>query len=83
MKVRDLLVELQYSDPDAEVMVGYDYGDYWHTTVFERPENACEASVVYSDRYYKHQLPDDEDLEDGKPLVQAFVISTENLEGDM
>lgn len=83
MKVRDLLAELQYSDPDAEVMVGYDYGDYWHSTVFQRPVETSETKVVFSRRYDKYSLPDEEDLELGAETLDVFVLSAEYLEGDM
>lgn len=82
MKVRDLIAELQYSDPDAEVMVGYDYGDYWHSTVFQRPVETSETKVVFSRRYDKYSIPDSEDLEDGVETVDVFVLSAEYLDGD-
>lgn len=82
MKVRDLIAELQYSDPDAEVMVGYDYGDYWHSTVFQRPVETTETKVFFSRRYDKYSIPDSEDLEDGVETVDVFVLSAEYLDGD-
>lgn len=86
MKVRDLLAELQYSDPDAEVMVGYDYGDYWHSTVFQRPVETSETKVVFSRRYDKYELLDEQEDEqeiDKSKVLDVFVLSAEYLEGDM
>lgn len=70
MKVKDLIHKLSYCDGELEVKIGYDYGDYFHTTVFETPENVDILKVAYSDRYYRHELvTEDEDSQDSTECV--------------
>lgn len=54
MKVRELIKELERFDPEDDVHIGYNYGDYWGTTVAPRALQVEEAAVVHSDY---HNMP--------------------------
>ena len=61
MKVRELIEALRCEDPDAEVMLSYNYGDHWRTTVAEAVGRVEEMPVQYSDYHRMHRVVDDED----------------------
>jgi hypothetical protein len=75
MKVKDLIVELQYMDQEAEVHFQYNYGDHWRTQVAPEVGSVEMGLVKYSDY---HRMPkvvepdwDDEDADqvDGQTVV--------------
>ena len=65
MRVQDLIDELKYMNPEAEVHFSYNYGDHWRTRVAPKVTEVYEGKVEYSDY---HRMPkianDDYDDED-------------------
>ena len=64
MKVSDLIEQLQYMDPNAEVHFSYNYGDHWRTTVAPKVGEVFEGVVERSDYHQMDKLVDDEDCYD-------------------
>jgi hypothetical protein len=63
MKVSELIEELQYLDPEAEVHFSYNYGDHWRTEVAPKVTNVHEGVVTYSE-YHRMDKVADEDYDD-------------------
>jgi hypothetical protein len=80
MKVKDLIEQLGYMDPEAEVHYSYCYGDHWRTEVAPRVDRVDEGAVVYSDYHRMDKMADDEfeDEEPGNPdeNVRRVVVLT-------
>ena len=66
MKVSQLIEELGFMNPDAEVHFSYCYGDHWRTEVAPRVSNVSEGVVEFSD-YHRMDKLADEDFEDEEP----------------
>jgi hypothetical protein len=49
MKVKDLIEQLGYQDPEAEVHFAYNYGDHWRTEVAPKVSQVFEGAVEFSD----------------------------------
>ena len=62
MKVKDLIEQLGYMDPEAEVHYSYNYGDHWSTQVAKSVDAVEEGYVSYSEY---HRMLKVEELEDG------------------
>lgn len=71
MKVSELIEELSIQDPESEVCIAYNYGDYWRTTVTPLVENVETATVAYSAYHDLLSIAseDDYDKEDAKEVV--------------
>jgi len=61
MKVKDLIEQLGYMNPEAEVHFSYGYGDHWRTQVAPRVSNVFDGVVQYSDYHRMDKLVEDED----------------------
>lgn len=72
MNVKELIEELRQMDPTAEVHIGYNYGDYWRTTVAPVAETVDEMSVKHSEYHRMDKLTDDED--EGTDVRHVVVI---------
>ena len=76
MTVEELINQLQFMDPTAEVHFTYNYGDHWRTQV--APEvSSVEPGFVVNSEY--HRMPkvvepdwDDEDAE--SPGTEVVLI---------
>ena len=66
MKVSQLIEELGFMNPDAEVHFSYCYGDHWRTEVAPGVSNVSEGVVEFSD-YHRMDKLADEDFEDEEP----------------
>jgi hypothetical protein len=65
MKVKDLIEQLGYQDPEAEVHFAYNYGDHWRTEVAPKVSQVFEGAVEFSDYHRMDKLvTDEEDLYD-------------------
>jgi len=64
MKVSQLIEELGFMNPDAEVHFSYNYGDHWHTEVAPCVDSVEEGVVKYSDYHQMDKMVDDEDCYD-------------------
>ena len=64
MKVSQLIEELGFMDPNAEVHFSYNYGDHWRTEVAPRADSVLEGVVKYSDYHRMDKMVDDEDCYD-------------------
>ena len=49
MTVQELIEQLGYMDPNAEVHFSYNYGDHWRTEVAPKVGRVDEGAVVYSE----------------------------------
>ena len=79
MLVKELIEQLQYMDPNAEVHFSYNYGDHWRTQVAPKVRDCDVGYVSYSDYHRMHKVTDDECdiyLEDGDrdPDVKEVVL---------
>jgi hypothetical protein len=65
MKVSQLIEELQFLDPEAEVHFEYNYGDHWRTTVAPKVQQVSQGIVEFSQYHGMDKLvEDDEDCYD-------------------
>ena len=67
MLVKDLIEQLGYMNPEAEVHFSYNYGDHWRTEVAPKVSRVDEAVVEYSEYHRMDKIAsedyDDEDEE--------------------
>jgi hypothetical protein len=61
MLVKDLIEQLGYMNPEAEVHFSYGYGDHWRTQVAPRVSNVFDGVVQYSEYHRMDKLVEDED----------------------
>ena len=73
MQVQELIERLQAEDPEAEVLFGYDYGDYIHTQVAASIEDVEEQDVQYSDQHNMKRVLDP-DHEEAADLYETVVL---------
>jgi hypothetical protein len=64
MKVKDLIEQLGFQDPEAEVHFAYNYGDHWRTEVAPKVGRVFEGVVEFSDYHRMDKLVDEEDTYD-------------------
>jgi len=64
MKVSQLIEELGFMDPNAEVHFSYNYGDHWRTEVAPRVDSVLEGVVEYSDYHRMDKMVVDKDCYD-------------------
>jgi len=87
MTVQQLIDTLQQEDPNAEIAIAYNYGDYTRTTVTPDVIEVMEVPVKYSAYHRMNRLAtDDEGLdyndqdtslpEDKKVLARVVLSST-------
>jgi hypothetical protein len=75
MTVQELMNQLGFMDPNAEVHFQYSYGDHWHTQVAPSVNHVEEGIVKYSSYHQMDKVVevdyDDEDAGEveGKPVV--------------
>jgi hypothetical protein len=60
MKVKDLIEQLGYMDPEADVHYSYNYGDHWRTEVAPKVGRIDEGAVVYSDYHRMDKMVEDD-----------------------
>ena len=60
MKVSELIEQLGYMDPEAEVHFAYNYGDHWRTEVAPKIDRVDEGAVVYSDYHRMDKMVENE-----------------------
>ena len=75
MKVKDLIEQLGYMDPEAEVHYSYNYGDHWRTQVAPSVDSVEEGVVEFSDYHRMDKMV--EEYED------QFDEETGNLRTDV
>ena len=64
MQVKQLIEQLSYMNPEAEVHISYGYGDHWRTQVAPRVGTIEEGVVEFSDYHRMDKIVDDEDCYD-------------------
>ena len=64
MKVSELIEELKYMDPDAEVHFAYNYGDHWRTQVAPTVDRVDVGTVKYSEYHRMPKVVEEEDDDD-------------------
>lgn len=77
MTVRELIEELKYQDPNAEVRFAYNYKDHWNTMVAAGINHVDEGETEYSDYHLMHKIVDepyDEDTGKIKDDIAVTVI---------
>ena len=61
MKVSQLIEQLGYMNPEADVHFSYGYGDHWRTQVAPKVGEVSEGVVQYSDYHRMDKLVENED----------------------
>lgn len=79
MTVEELINQLQFMDPTAEVHFAYTYNDHWRTQVAPAVDSVEVGYVTFSDYHRMHKVTEDECdiyLEDGErdEDVQEVVL---------
>ena len=64
MKVSQLIEELGFMNPDAEVHFSYNYGDHWRTEVAPAVSSVADGVVEFSEYHRMDKMVDDEDCYD-------------------
>jgi hypothetical protein len=62
MQVFQLIEQLEYLDPNAEVHFTYNYGDHWRTRVAPTVDQVFEGVVKRSDYHGMDKLLDENDM---------------------
>ena len=62
MLVKDLIEQLQFLDPTAEVHFSYNYGDHWQTQVAPTVDRVDLALIKYSEYHRMDKLMDEDDM---------------------
>lgn len=75
MKVKDLIRSLETQDPEAEVRMSYDYGDYVHTMVAAKIRGVEEMTVKYSQYHNEYRVTDDDEEVNPDDYRTAVVLS--------
>jgi len=80
MKVSQLIEELGFMNPDAEVHFSYCYGDHWRTEVAPGVSNVSEGVVEFSDYHRMDKMVEeyedqfDEETGDLRTDVRKVVV---------
>ena len=74
MKVSDLIEQLGFMDPDAEVHFSYNYGDHWRTEVAPKVRDCNIGTVVYSTYHNMDKVVDDYDDEEDDVKGKTVVL---------
>jgi hypothetical protein len=61
MKVSQLIEQLGYMNPEADVHFSYGYGDHWRTQVAPKVSEVFEGAVQYSDYHRMDKMVENED----------------------
>ena len=61
MQVKELIEQLGYMNPEAEVHFAYGYGDHWRTTVAPAASRVFQGQVQYSEYHRMDKMVEDED----------------------
>jgi hypothetical protein len=62
MQVFQLIEQLEYLDPNAEVHFSYCYGDHWRTEVAPTVDTVKVGLVKYSDYHSMDRLMDEDEM---------------------
>ena len=62
MQVYQLIEQLEYLDPNAEVHFSYNYGDHWHTQVAPTVDQVSTGVVKYSAYHSMDRLMDENEM---------------------
>lgn len=76
MTVQELIEQLGYMDPNAEVHFAYNYGDHWRTEVAPKVGRIDEGAVVYSEYHRMDKIAEDDtdfDEETGEERVDETL----------
>lgn len=78
MLVSELIEQLGYMDPNAEVHFSYNYGDHWRTQVAPQVGSVEPGYVTYSEY---HRMPkvwepdyDEDDEVDAEKMTEVVII---------
>ena len=75
MNVAELIEELKYMDPEAEVHFEYNYGDHWRTQVAPKVSAVQEGHVVWSEYHRMPKVAEyDGDEEDADTLKTVVIL---------
>jgi hypothetical protein len=77
MKVKQLIEILKAHDPEDEVHIGYNYGDYWRTQVAPEVKHVNYLPVKHSGYHNMpkvHELYDDESDEPNDNYDHMAVV---------
>lgn len=64
MTVQELIEELKFMNPDAEVHFEYNYGDHWRTTVAPKVTQVQDGLVQWSEYHRMPKVVDYDDNDD-------------------
>jgi len=71
MTVKELIELLHQEDPEAQVHITYNYGDYWRTIVAPRVNHVEEGSVAFS---HYHNMPMVSEGGDESPIEIVVLL---------
>jgi hypothetical protein len=75
MKVKDLIEQLGYMNPEAEVHFEYNYGDHWRTQVAPQVSSVEMGMVKYSEYHRMDKVVEpDWDEEDANEVDGREVV---------
>ena len=75
MKVSQLIEQLGYMDPEADVHFEYGYGDHWRTTVAPKVSTVNVGLVQYSDYHRMDKVVEqDWDSDEDEPKGREVVL---------
>ena len=82
MTVQELMEQLGYMDPNAEVHFAYNYGDHWRTEVAPKISRVSEGIVEFSEYHRMDKLvvveedydEYDEDTGETRTQVRRVVV---------
>lgn len=71
MKVSELIEQLSFEDPDAQVHYTYRYGDHWNTEVAPKVRLVEQGSVEFSEY---HRMPKVVELDEENAKQMDVVL---------
>jgi hypothetical protein len=75
MNVRELIERLEQEDPEMQVHIAHNSGDYWHTVVAPKVNRVEELPVKRSEYHQMPVLVDGDDEVDGTEISYVVVLS--------
>jgi hypothetical protein len=76
MQVYQLIEQLEYLDPNAEVHFSYCYGDHWRTEVAPKVDRISEGTVVYSEYHRMDKIAEHDDSDFDEETGEEIVDET-------
>ena len=82
MKVSELIEQLGFMNPDAEVHFSYNYGDHWRSQVAPKVRDCDIGMVKYSDYHNMDKVVDYDEDGDDDENYHDFDVQDEDYQDD-